>query len=222
MIPTEAQLIYQGAEARVYRAPFLGRTAVIKERFSKTYRHPVLDHKLTSRRVIQEARLLQRCRRAGVNAPAVYYVDQQHSTIYMEYINASTVRDHLHRLESTDNKGPELATIIGQQLAKMHAADVIHGDLTTSNLMVLSNDGQPKIIIIDFGLSYTSGLVEDKAVDLYVLERAFISTHPNSKLWQFQSVLNAYKTASQRTNGQQVLHKLDEVRLRGRKRSMIG
>ena len=32
--------------------------------------------------------------------------------------------------------------------------------------------------MIDFGLSYLKKSVEDKAVDLYVLEKAFISTHP--------------------------------------------
>lgn len=36
-------------------------------------------------------------------------------------------------------------------------------------------------VAIDFGLGYTKPLAEDKAVDLYVLERAFVSTHPNSQ-----------------------------------------
>lgn len=34
---------------------------------------------------------------------------------------------------------------------------------------------------IDFGLGSQKPLVEDKAVDLYVLERAFLSTHPHSQ-----------------------------------------
>jgi TP53 regulating kinase-like protein len=51
---------------------------------------------------------------------------------------------------------------------------VIHGDLTTSNMIY--KDGQ--IYLIDFGLSYVKNSIEDRAVDLYVLERAFISTHP--------------------------------------------
>ncbi|KAI8054257.1 kinase-like domain-containing protein [Syncephalis plumigaleata] len=220
MISTEAQLIYQGAEARVYSMPFLGRTAVAKERFSKAYRHPILDHKLTSRRVVQEARLLQRCRRAGVNAPAVYYVDQKNSTIYMEYIDTITIRDHLNTTSPNKDEVSSLARIIGQQLAKMHAADVVHGDLTTSNMM-LSKKEPLKIVMIDFGLSYTSTLAEDKAVDLYVLERAFLSTHPNSEA-MFQEILDAYKTTSHRNHAQQVMHKLEEVRLRGRKRSMLG
>ena len=47
--------------------------------------------------------------------------------------------------------------------------------------------------MIDFGLSYVSTLAEDKAVDLYVLERAFASTHPDSEPL-FTSVLTAYGT----------------------------
>jgi len=46
-------------------------------------------------------------------------------------------------------------------------------------------------VLIDFGLSYHSSLVEDKAVDLYVLERAFSSTHPDSEPL-FALVLTAY------------------------------
>jgi len=80
--------------------------------------------------------------------------------------------------------------------------------------------------------------VEDKAVDLYVLERAFASTHPDSEP-MFASVLSAYATRM----GKEwpVLHRRLEdgetasfiipdhtsyiisiVRLRGRKRSMVG
>lgn len=72
-----------------------------------------------------------------------------------------------------------LADSIGAALAKMHDVDVVHGDLTTSNLML--RDDNQSLVIIDFGLSYVSKLPEDKAVDLYVLERAFSSTHPKTE-----------------------------------------
>lgn len=63
-------------------------------------------------------------------------------------------------------------------MAKMHDSGIIHGDLTTSNMMIRQNKS---IVMIDFGLSFNSTLIEDKAVDLYVLERAFLSTHPNTE-----------------------------------------
>lgn len=48
--------------------------------------------------------------------------------------------------------------------------------------------------MIDFGLASVSTLAEDKAVDLYVLERAFASTHPGSDNL-FAIVLDSYASA---------------------------
>ena len=65
---------------------------------------------------------------------------------------------------------------MGKTINNVHDLGIIHGDLTTSN-MIIRNDKQ--IVLIDFGLSYYKDSAEDKAVDLYVLERAFKSTHPH-------------------------------------------
>ena len=85
---------------------------------------------------------------------------------------------------------------IGRSIGQMHAIDVIHGDLTTSN-MLLRSSSPPSIVLIDFGLSYVSNLVEDKAVDLYVLERALASTHPEDEAKKkedryIEKILQAY------------------------------
>ncbi|CAG8534745.1 4930_t:CDS:2 [Ambispora gerdemannii] len=203
-----AVLIKQGAEARIYIAPFLTRKAIVKERFSKSYRHPILDKKLTARRVTQEARCLHKCRRSGLDTPVVYFVDIENNTIYMEYVEGKTVRDILREQsddESFKSKNDEMANKIGMALANMHVADVIHGDLTTSNL--LSRDPTGSLVVIDFGLSYVSILPEDKAVDLYVLERAFMSTHPNSET-MFASILETYRKKYKDSGP--VINKLEE------------
>lgn len=62
----------------------------------------------------------------------------------------------------------------------MHDGQIIHGDLTSSNIMLRSPSND--LVLIDFGLGQMKPTIEDKAVDLYVLERAFISTHPNSEV----------------------------------------
>lgn len=111
---------------------------------------------------------------------------------------------------------------MGQILAKMHDEDVIHGDLTTSNMLLRGDpeDGEKNhLVLIDFGLSYISALPEDKGVDLYVLEKAFLSTHPNTEEL-FEKLLKSYAASSKKSAA--VIKKLDEVRLRGRKRSMVG
>ncbi|XP_044205125.1 EKC/KEOPS complex subunit TP53RK [Thunnus albacares] len=222
----KAELLKQGAEARVYRAEFLGKPTIVKERFQKHYRHPVLDEKLTHRRTVQEVRSILRCRRAGISAPVVYFVDYTSHCIFLEEIMGSlTVRDHIISTQKSDSC-PELelerlAQRVGQILAKMHDEDVIHGDLTTSNMLLRRSpeDGESDLILIDFGLSYISALPEDKGVDLYVLEKAFLSTHPNTEAL-FEKLLKSYAAASKKSSA--VIKKLDEVRLRGRKRSMVG
>lgn len=76
----------------------------------------------------------------------------------------------------------EIARLVGIAIGKIHEADIVHGDLTTSNLMVVMDSHQNyQIVIIDFGLGMTRPVIEDKAVDLYVLERALISTHPGTE-----------------------------------------
>jgi len=120
------------------------------------------------------------------------------------------------------DKLTNLAQEIGFTVGKMHEASIIHGDLTTSNILVSNkpSDDKPELALIDFGLSHVDNSAEDKGVDLYVLERALTSTH-SSIPWFFDIVLEAYKSANGR-DGQEVGVKLDEIRLRGRKRDMIG
>jgi TP53 regulating kinase and related kinases len=128
----------------------------------------------------------------------------------------------------------DLMKRIGQIVGKLHSIGVVHGDLTTSNLILrcetLTDGDLPpdasartslkgEVVLIDFGLAAQSVQDEDRAVDLYVLERAFGSTHPMMEDL-FEEVLKAYG-ASYR-GGKVALKRLEEVRMRGRKRSMVG
>lgn len=142
-----------------------------------------------------------------------------------EILRSTTVRDHIVGAQQSDAGNDVelrlLAQRVGQTLAKMHDEDVIHGDLTTSNMLLRRGpqDKESELVLIDFGLSYISALPEDKGVDLYVLEKAFLSTHPNTEL-VFEELLKSYAASSKRSAA--VIKKLEEVRLRGRKRSMVG
>lgn len=123
----------------------------------------------------------------------------------------------------------ELMGKVGEAVGKMHKVGVVHGDLTTSNLMLKPEPGSGErdttnlkgtIVIIDFGLASQTTMDEDRAVDLYVLERAFGSTHPRlESLWG--EVLKGYEKVIGK-EGVKVLKKLEDVRMRGRKRSMLG
>ena len=140
-------------------------------------------------------------------------------------------QENFHNEEDAQLAG--LMVGIGRAVGKMHEIGIIHGDLTSSNLMlrplglpIHSNGATPQrqsldgeIVIIDFGLAAQSVQDEDRAVDLYVLERAFISTHPTAESL-FREVLEAYRSSYKGSST--VLKKLEDVRMRGRKRSMIG
>ncbi len=216
--------IAQGAEGAVYRISFLGRSAIRKVRFPKLYRHPDLDRRLTTRRLAQEARTMLRLRKEGLNVPSVYYVDCKKHAIVMEDIGGITLREFL-RSQQGSSMGAQVMAKAGVAVAKMHLADLVHGDLTTSNIIVWdkagSHDSAPgaQIYLIDFGLSSSNGTDEDIAVDLYVLERAIISAHSATAPALNQSFLEAYGDVMARPS---VLSRLEEVRARGRKRDMSG
>lgn len=163
----------------------------------------------------------------------VYFVDYTSHCIFLEdIIDSVTVRDHIVTAQQAslpsstlEEQLTPLATGVGRILAKMHDEDVVHGDLTTSNMLLRRSTGEAgageelSLVLIDFGLSYISALPEDKGVDLYVLEKAFLSTHPNTEAL-FGELLKSYVASSRKSSA--VIKKLDEVRLRGRKRSMVG
>ncbi|KAK7744474.1 serine/threonine-protein kinase bud32 [Cytospora paraplurivora] len=241
------ELIAQGAEGLLYRTSYLSPSTpcALKYRPSKPYRHPILDARLTKQRILAEARILAKCRREAVPVPAVYCVDEAGGWLMMEWVGGGPVRAGVNawlgdrseeevlggRAEgggSAEMVG--LMRRVGAAVGRLHAAGVVHGDLTTSNMMLRpvvrgEADGHHggvldgEIIIIDFGLASQSQSEEDRAVDLYVLERAFLSTHPRAEKL-FDEVLNGYRQAFK--GARPVLKKLEDVRMRGRKRSMLG
>ncbi|KAL1240443.1 EKC/KEOPS complex subunit TP53RK [Trichinella pseudospiralis] len=219
-------LIAQGAEARIFSTNFYGKPAIIKERFRKKYRHFALDELLTKERMRAEIRGLMHCRKLGIPVPPIYFVDsKQNSIIFGAVEDAITLKnllDSMHEAGAVVDLVDNLALTIGQVLAKMHMNGVIHGDLTTSNLLVkrpLSADNCRQIVLIDFGLSFVSSMVEDKAVDLLVLEKAFMSTHPNAESF-YRTILDAYAKFYGK-QGSEVLAQLEQVRLRGLKVSTV-
>lgn len=143
----------------------------------------------------------------------MYFVDSKAALIVMERIEGCTAKEVIaHALMPID----QLGKAIGEIVARLHTAEIIHGDLTTSN--ILCREGRP--VLIDFGLASVSSSIEDRAVDLYVLERAINSTHPECAKPLFQEILVSYEAIV--TNSKATLAKLAEVQLRGRKRDMTG
>ncbi len=220
------ELICQGAEARLFRCLYFGRRAILKERFVKTYRHPDLDKTISLQRLKGEVRLLTRAKQLGIHTPSIYHIDWAKRTIVMEDIHdARTVKSVIDTLIQENNtpKLEQLAQQIGSTIGRLHQAQLVHGDLTTSNMLLSENN---QLYVIDFGLSAhvpnKTQMLEALAVDLYVLERAIICTHQKAKHF-FSNILMAYKSSiSDEKQRTLTMNKYEEVRARGRKRSMVG
>lgn len=234
-------LVTQGAEARLYKTTYLlpDLPCAFKYRPRKPYRHPTLDQRLTRHRILAEARILAKCRKEGVPVPAVYALDENAGWLSMEWVDGEPVRAKLNAWlkyklgEPVDSSAAlkELMRRVGDVVGRLHKVGIIHGDLTTSNLMLKPSKAGPQddanidallsgdIVVIDFGLASQGVQDEDRAVDLYVLERAFASTHPRAE-GLFDELLEGYKGAFKQANI--ALRKLEEVRMRGRKRTMVG
>lgn len=224
-------LLQQGAEGKLYLGSFEGQRCLVKERFVKAYRHPQLDQQLTRERMRAETRAIARCEAAAIRVPKVFQCDLKTRRIHMEYFpNCCTVKHFVQTVlpkstkTTADQRLVELATQIGAVIGLMHKHNIIHGDLTTSNMLLTPmnvTDTDYELVMIDFGLSHYDVSAEDKGVDLYVLERALLSTHNAVMPGMFDDVLAAYRGSN--VNGcQDVIGKFEEVRARGRKRTMIG
>ncbi|XP_023174110.1 EKC/KEOPS complex subunit TP53RK [Drosophila hydei] len=221
------EILKQGAEGRLYIGEFKGESCLIKERFVKKYRHPDLDTQITRQRMKAEVKAAGRCLAAGILAPRILHSDLNTHKLYMEYFGKAQTAKHFIQKTVAESDADEakqllevLCTRIGSIIGKMHANNIIHGDLTTSNILINPNLTDYDVIFIDFGLSHYNQATEDKGVDLYVLERALLSTH-SEQPYLFEHILAAYRQECGKEE-EAVLAKFEEVRARGRKRTMIG
>jgi len=188
----------QGAEAIITRKENL----VIKNRFAKGYRHPEIDANLRKFRTRREARILEKLEAINFPAARVLESDDKAGLLKLSFIDGPLVKNVLHASHA------ELSREIGEKIAILHKNDIIHGDLTTSNMILNS-----EVNFIDFGLSFVSEKIEDKAVDLHLLRQALESKH--HLIWEecFSEALKGYESYERH---KEVLKRLEAVEARGR------
>ena len=205
LISYPMSIIAQGAEAKIHRGQWHGREVIIKERVSKAYRPRELDNRLRNSRLKAEAQLISQARKAGVRTPIIYDIDLENSSITMEFIDGPTAKTVLQN--SDDRK--TLATRIGQRIGQLHNADLIHGDLTTSNMIFIDNEP----CFIDFGLGEKSPEPEKKGVDMHLLKEALSSAHSEfADLYEIMA--SAYE--KEYSDGKRILKLVEEIEKRGR------
>jgi len=227
---TKSQILGSGAEAIIIREG----NNVIKDRVSKKYRHPELDKKIIKQRTKKEAKLLEKASTL-INAPKPTNLDEIEHTklpnkIIMPFIAGKKLSENL---ESLDWKN--ICRLIGNQIAKLHDANIIHGDLTTSNMILVENANSnkaketeagklksdikiskkasnPQLFFIDFGLGYNSERLEDKAVDLHLIKQALAAKHFTIHKEAEKIILESYNSKDKA----KTLEQLKKVEARGR------
>ena len=196
--------IAQGAEAVLYQ----DRGTIIKERLSKAYRLPHLDESIRKFRTRREAKILQKLEELNFPAPHLRDFSDKRMSLVMDFIPGEKLRDIL----AVEDDYDLLAQKIGITVGLLHNRDIIHGDLTTSNMIKHGETGE--LFLIDFGLSFFSEKAEDKAVDLHLLDRALESKHYQYYPEIFDKVLEGYKKSN--PEAEKILERFKQVQKRGR------
>ncbi|MDH2659568.1 MULTISPECIES: bifunctional N(6)-L-threonylcarbamoyladenine synthase/serine/threonine protein kinase [Methanobacterium] len=207
-----SELLAKGAEANIYPDHYLGEEVLVKKRVVKSYRIKEIDDYLRKKRTKNEAKLMAEAKRCGVVTPLVYDVDLKEYSITMEKVQGLEVKKIFSSEDPLDlNQIRSISRTIGENVARLHDCGLIHGDLTTSNL-ILGEDGK-SVVFIDFGLGKVSDLVEDKGVDLLVFKKAINGIHHDISQECFDHILKGYEGAR---DYREVVAKIEEIEGRGR------
>jgi len=218
----KSNIIQQGAEAIILHEGKL----IIKNRVSKGYRYPELDKKIIKIRTKKEKNLLEKASKL-INAPKPEETSEI-NIIKMPFIKGKKLSESLEKLNYK-----KISKNIGESIAKLHDNDIIHGDLTTSNMIwakyvkkssnkkkdakqISPNDcninNKGKLYFIDFGLGFISKRIEDKAVDIHLIKQALEAKHFSIHKECEKIILENYNSKDKT----KILEQLKKVEGRGR------
>ena len=174
MVFKPTQRLHLGAEAEVWKGEWFGKPAVRKQRRPRSWRHPNLDHRLGVRRMISEARLLIRTRKAGLSVPSVWDLDYEGGQLIIEHLNGRPLIDLLNDEATTAADAQATLQRVGAAVRQLHREATTHGDLSSNNILI---EGE-QVHLIDFGLASIEYDVERFGIDLHVLDEILGASHP--------------------------------------------
>ena len=210
------KILNQGAEAIIRQKG----AEVIKQRVKKSYRLEQLDEKIRKLRTRSEAKLLEKAGKV-IPVPKVLKVDEAKKEIIMQSVGGEKLSSCLNKFSLEKQK--EICERIGENIAKIHEESIIHGDLTTSNMILVEDDqtnskkrgdNNFQVFFIDFGLGFISQKPEDKAVDLHLLREAFEAGFAEHWEILFDSVKKGY--SKDYKDADAILERFKAVEKRGR------
>jgi Kae1-associated kinase Bud32 len=202
------QIIKRGAEAVLYLDNFEDQQVLVKERIKKNYRIDQIDQAIRKARTKGEVKLLTESRKVGVLTPKIFSVDEKSHKIIMEFIDGTRIKELLY--EADEKTAEKICLEIGKLVGKLHSAGIIHGDLTTSNMILKDK----QIYFIDFGLGSFSKKTEDQGTDLNLLYEALKSTHFKILKPCWSNILKGYKQEYKEAD--KVLKRIEEIEKRAR------
>ncbi len=208
------KLIQKGAEASLFYGHWLEKEVIFKHRVPKKYRLEELDKKIRLERTLNEGRALIKVKNYGINVPQVYEIDVHNAIIVMKFIEGEKLRDLIGNLDEL--KINKYLTIVGCFIAKLHKNGHVHGDITTSNILITP---QESVFLIDFGLHNYSDKVEDKSVDIHLFKQVLLSSHGNHYKSCFKAFLIGYRVEYEKSNPteyHEIIKTVKAIETRGR------
>ncbi len=210
----QKELLHKGAEANIYAGYWFGKKVIFKHRIKKKYREESLDYTIRTTRTLNEGRALIKLKEEGINIPQVFEIDTEKALIIMKYIEGHKLKEIMYKL--TNSKKKNIFHDIGQQVARLHINGHVHGDITTSNIIITEKN---QIFFIDFGLHEYSDSIEDKSVDIHLFKRVLVSTHGSDFKPCFDAFLEGYRSiykTVEKNESKLIIKNISAIERRGR------
>ena len=204
------EVLAKGAESVIFKIEQWGSPFVLKWRQGKSYLLKDIDSQLRKSRTSRECKMLTASRSLGVPTPAVYSVNLDKHMILMDFIPGTQFKQLAGQTTRSDLTS--LSNRFGKLIALLHEGDVVHGDPTTSNVIV---DDKSHMWIVDFGLSEMNATTEMKGVDLHLIHRALETTHWDLQEIMLDATLEGYVEVLGKA-AEPTLSRMKEIRERGR------
>ncbi len=205
------KLLKKGAEGDLYLTNWDNRKAILKVRKKKNYRISQLDDKIRKQRTIRESQIISEVKAFGICTPLIYHLNMKNYSILMQHLDGTLVN------ELPDPKLIKYCKEIGRIVGTLHKNGIMHGDLTTSNFILVNG----KIFVIDFGLANKTKKPEDHAVDLRLLKEILNSAHAGIMKKAWTNFLSGYKKSVGSTYYNKVTHLVSVIESRGRYANVV-
>lgn len=208
---TGLETLHRGAEADLFLSTDGPLKTVVKRRVRKDYRNKALDERIRRERTLAEVSILHDAKVAGVKVPSILRVEPDSNTFWMTFVEGMVARDGLDEMRPKVAK--ELFNHLGAMIGLLHSHGIVHGDLTTSNIVVTSS-GEP--FLVDFGMARRSSDPEDMGVDLHLLHRSVAASHNHDPADLFKTLSAGYAATAGKRAHKLSWAKAREIARRGR------